>query len=149
VQLAVDGVELVAQPQAHVGSHLVVARAAGVQFLADLADAQGQGGFDVHVHVFERHLPFEAAGVDVSTDAFQTSDDGRDFRVAQNLHPAQHPRVGDGTHNVMTGQTPIETDRSGETLDKGVSGFGETAAPGFAGCCGHGREGQAWRSWEL
>ena len=48
--------------------------------------------------------------------------------------------MGDGTDNVVTGQTLIETDRGRETLDEGIGGFGETAAPGFAGCVRHGKE---------
>ena len=63
-----DGVDLVAQPQPHVGRHLVVARAAGVQPLAGVADALRQARLDVEVHVLELELPLERAGLDLGGD---------------------------------------------------------------------------------
>jgi hypothetical protein len=62
---AADQVNLAAQPQAHVGGHLVVAAAAGVQALARVAHQLGQAGFDVQVHVFQVELPLERAGLDL------------------------------------------------------------------------------------
>jgi hypothetical protein len=58
-QQAVDQVDLAAQPQAHVGGHLVVAAAPGVQALAGVAHQLGQARLDVQVHVFQVQLPFE------------------------------------------------------------------------------------------
>ena len=60
-----DAVDLAAQPQPHVGGHLVVARAAGVQPLAGVADQLRQPRLDVQVHVLELELPLEAAGFDL------------------------------------------------------------------------------------
>ena len=48
-----DRVDLVAQPEAHVGRDLVVARAAGVQALAGIAGELDQARLDVEVHVLE------------------------------------------------------------------------------------------------
>ena len=59
-QQAADRADLVAQPQPHVGRDLVVARAAGVQPLAGVADQLRQPGLDIQVHVFEVELPLEA-----------------------------------------------------------------------------------------
>jgi hypothetical protein len=59
-----DVVDGVAQPEADVGGDLVVARTAGVQALAGVANQRGQALLDVEVHVFEVELPFEAAGFD-------------------------------------------------------------------------------------
>ena len=47
-----NAVDRVAQVQADIGRHLVIARAAGVQALAGIADFGGQRGFDVEVDVF-------------------------------------------------------------------------------------------------
>jgi hypothetical protein len=54
-----QGVDLAAQPQPHVGGHLVVAAAAGVQPLAGVAHQRGQARLDVEVHVFQLELPLE------------------------------------------------------------------------------------------
>ena len=44
-------IDLVAQPQAQVGRHLVVARARGMQPLARIADERGEASLDVEMHV--------------------------------------------------------------------------------------------------
>jgi hypothetical protein len=67
-QQAVDEVDFRHQPQAHVGGHLVVAAAPGVQALAGVAHQLGQPGLDVQVHVFQVQLPFEGAGFDLRAD---------------------------------------------------------------------------------
>ena len=63
-----DQVDLVAQPEAHVGRDLVVARAAGVQALAGIADELDQARLDVQVHVLEVDLPVELAALDLLAD---------------------------------------------------------------------------------
>ena len=51
-QLA-NGVYFTSQPQSHIGSHLVVATAPGVQALARVAHQLGQTRFYIEVHVFQ------------------------------------------------------------------------------------------------
>jgi hypothetical protein len=67
-ELPVQPVDRVADPEAEIGGDLVVARAAGVQPLAGLADARGQPRLDVHVDVFEPDVEREAAGLDLLAD---------------------------------------------------------------------------------
>ena len=50
---ALNNGNLIAQPQADVGSDLVVAAAAGVQAFAGIADFVGEAAFDVHVDIFQ------------------------------------------------------------------------------------------------
>ena len=64
--LGQDQVDLVAQPQADIGSYLVVAAPPGVQFFTGHADAVGQARFDVHVHIFQVDAPVELAGFDLA-----------------------------------------------------------------------------------
>jgi hypothetical protein len=58
-QQADDVVHGAAHVEADVGGHLVVARTAGVQALAGVADQLGQALFDVQVDVFQVQQPFE------------------------------------------------------------------------------------------
>ena len=51
-QLAVDGVNRAAHPQAKIGGHLVVARPPGVQRPA-ASPFLAQAGLDIHVNVFQ------------------------------------------------------------------------------------------------
>ena len=66
-----NGVDVVAQVQADVGGHLIVARAAGVQSLAGVADPLGQPRLDVHVDIFQRHRPVEFAALDLGANLLQ------------------------------------------------------------------------------
>src|SRR5690606_3039089 len=110
---AEDGVDLVAQPQADVGGHLVVAAASGVQFLAGHADAVGQARFDVHVHVFQIDAPVEGAGFDLSLNVLQVGDDLVALVGAQHAGLFQHGGVGDGAHDVVTVEALVELDGGG------------------------------------
>src|SRR5690606_26498129 len=121
------------QPQADVGGHLVVARAAGVQLLAGDADALGQARLDVHVHVFQVHAPVEGAGLDLGLDLLQTVDDGVTFGHGQHAGLLQHGGMGDGAHDVVTVEALVEVDGGGETGDEGIDGLAEAAAPGLVG----------------
>jgi hypothetical protein len=64
-QQAVDLVDRVAQPEPDVGGHLVVARAAGVQALAGIADKRGEALLDVEMHILVIEIPVELAGLDL------------------------------------------------------------------------------------
>src|SRR5690606_18790322 len=123
----VNQIDLVAQPQANVGGHLVVARTAGVQFLASDADAIGQPCLDVHVHVFERHRPLELTALDFALDGGQTVDDGITLGFGEHASLGQHGGVGDGAANVLSVHALVEGHAGGEGLNKGVGGFGEAA----------------------
>ncbi len=63
-----QSVDLVAQIQPHIGRHLVVARTAGVQAFAGVADQRGQPLLDIQVHVFQVQRPDEFAADDLVLD---------------------------------------------------------------------------------
>jgi hypothetical protein len=141
----VDGV---AHVQAHVGGDLIVAAAAGVQALAGVADALGEPRLDVHVHVFQRLTPLEAAGGDVGGDVVQSADDGLDVVGREHPDLAEHAGVGLGAGDVLFPEALIEGHRLREALDQGRGGLGEATAPhrvlgrgsggGLAGVLAHG-----------
>ena len=59
------GIALVANPQAEVRRHLVVAAAGGVQPARGLADHLAQAGLDIHVNVLEVGAEAESAALDL------------------------------------------------------------------------------------
>ncbi len=129
-------VDFIAQVQADIGGHLIIPAAAGMQFLAGDADAVGQPGFDVHVHVFQADGPLEATGLDVFLHAFQAVDDLVALGVSQHTHFRQHGGMGDRAGNIMVIQALIKTHRGGEAFNKGIGRLAEAATPGFFGGCG-------------
>jgi len=130
-QLASQFADLVAQVEADVGGHLVVARAAGVQFLAHVADALGQARLDVHVHVLEGGGPGELAALDLAADGFQALDDLPALVFGEHAHVGEHARMGDGAGDVVPVETLVEAHRGGEGLHEGIGGGGEAARPGL------------------
>ena len=126
-----DGLELVAQVEADVEGHLVVARACGVQLAADRADLFDQARFDVHVDVFEADLEVELAGFDFSQDLLESARDllgvlGRDDRL-----PGKHPRVGHRSLDVVAVEALVEGDAGGKFLDESVGRCSEASCPGL------------------
>jgi hypothetical protein len=157
VDAGAQDVDFVAQPQPNIGRHLIIARAAGMQALAGIADVGGERRLDVHVHVFERFGPHEGACLDALAHAGQPGDDGVTLVLAQDALPREHAGMGDGARDVLPIQPAIEADGGGKGLDKGVGGLVETPGPGFRDGVGHvsvrvvriGRESAGSRRAEL
>jgi integrase len=105
-----------AQPQADIRGHLVVARAAGVQFFAGRADACCQGGLDVHMHIFEANGPGKVAGLNVCLNAVQAGEDTVPLTVAQHTLTAQHAGMGPGAADILGIHALVEIDRTGEAF---------------------------------
>ena len=97
----VQSVDLVAEVQPDVGGDLIVARAAGVQSLADVSNDLDEAGLDVHVHVFARHGPFECTVVDFLVNGVQAVDDHAAFVAGKHADVRQHAGVSDGALNVV------------------------------------------------
>ena len=130
---AVDRVDRRAQVQAHVGRDLVVARTAGVQALAGVADQLGQPLLDVEVHVLEVDRPGERAGADLGEDLRHAALDVGEVLGGQHADRVQHARVRERAVDVELGQSLVEVDRCGVALDELVDRLAEAAGPGFAG----------------
>ena len=133
VQLAHQRVDGLTQIEPDVRRDLIVAGTPGVQFLAGLADARHQPRLDVHVHIFQRHRPFETPGLDFRANGVQPGDDLLTLRRAQHAHPRQHARMGDGAGDVLAVQALIEAHRGGEGFHEGIGALGKTPAPGLGG----------------
>ena len=130
-QLA-DGVDLVAQPQAQVGRHLVVARARGVQPLAGFADQRGQAPLDVEVHVLGVERPARSA-----RRRSRGRSRARPRSIAARSRRARMPRAAsmracasDAAMSCFASRRSND-DRSREALDLFVDGLREAAGPGL------------------
>ena len=128
-ELGGDGIDLVAQVQAHIGGDLVVARAPGVQLLARDADARGEARLDVHVHVLELHAPLEAAFLDLAADLAEARDDRRVLLRAQQPGAGEHRGVGQRAADVVQREAAVEVHRGGEALHEGIGALAETPSP--------------------
>ena len=126
-QQATDPVDLAAQPQADVGRDLVVARAAGVQALAGVADQRGQARLDVQVHVFEVELPLELAALDFAPDLRHAALDLREVAGADDLLRGQHLGVRERAFDIDQREALVEEHRRGVAFDELGHRLGEAA----------------------
>ena len=131
-----------AQPQAHVGRDLVVARAAGVQALAGVADERGQAPLDVEVHVLEVARPGELAALDLAPyRAACRARSPRGRRPRGSSDRGEHSRVRERAGDVDVGEAPVEVDGRGVALDELGDRLAEAAGPAPARACSTDRSG--------
>jgi hypothetical protein len=126
---AADHVDLCAQPQPHVGGHLVVAAAPGVQALAGVAHQLGQARLDVQVHVFQVQLPFKRAGFDLGRDLRHAFLDGCQVGLRNDALRGQHAGVRQRAGNVGLPHALVEEDAGGVAFDQVAHGLGEERGP--------------------
>jgi hypothetical protein len=130
-QQRLQRVDLAAQPQPHVGRHLVVARAAGVQPLAGVAHQLRQAGLDVEVNVFEVELPLEAPRLDLFADLRHAAlDVGQVLRRDDALR-RQHLGVREAALDVGLPQALVEEHAGGVALDQLAHRLRKQRGPGL------------------
>ena len=119
-----------AQVQPHVGDHLVVAAAAGVQAGAGVADELREPALDGHVHVLVGVDRDERAGLDLAADGGEAVLDGLELVRAQDAGAEQRAGVRDRALDVLAPQAPVEGERAVERHERGRALAGEAAGAG-------------------
>ena len=121
-----------AQPQAHVGGHLVVARAGGVQALAGFAD-QAVRRFSMLRWTSSRSSDQSNWPLRTSSRICAMPCGWRPGRPRSMMpHGSKHGGVGERALNVEFRQALVEFHRSGVAFDQFGHRFVKTARPGFA-----------------
>ena len=124
---ALDNGNLIAQPQADVGSDLVVAAAAGMQTLARIADFVGEAAFDVHVDIFQIQRPGNRSFLDFCYNLDHALADGGEVVFAQNARLCQHLRMCQRALDVPFCQSFVKINRAGIFFDQLGNRFVKTA----------------------
>jgi hypothetical protein len=81
-----------------------------VQLRPGIADAPGQLRLDIHVYVFQFHLPLELPRLDLLRDPVQSGYDLLAFFRRNQPRLLQSRRMGDRPGDVMPPKPPIEAD---------------------------------------
>ena len=131
-----DVVRFAAQVHAQVERDLIVARAGGVQLLAEVADARGEHLLDKHMDVLARGINGERTAVQIVEDALQRVDDRVGVRGRQDVLRAEHGRVRHAARDVLTVHTAVEADGGIEIVRDRIGHAGRAARPHF--CHGDG-----------
>ena len=107
-----DGVGYVAKLVAHeeleVDEHLVVARAPGVDFLSDVAEAGCQHELHLRVDILDAGFDCELASLDDSGNLAEGFQQHFEFLGAQQADAFEHPDVGHRALDVVAGETQVK-----------------------------------------
>ncbi len=102
-----DELELVAREEFQVDEHLVVARAAGVDLLAEVAELAGEEEFDLRVDILHIGFDNELTFLALAVDAAQGVEELRQFIVAEESDALEHGDVGHGAQHVVFGEVEV------------------------------------------
>ncbi len=132
LQRRVEVAEHVAEVEALVESDLVVARAPRVELPAHLARDLDETALDVHVDVFELPAKGESAALELRAHGLEALVDGRALRGVDESRTLERLCPRDAAANVVEPEPPVEGQRGGEGLGRGVGPRREAAPPGLA-----------------
>ena len=100
--------QLVAQKEFQIDQHLIVARTAGVNLLAHLAQPPREQQLDLRVHVLRPLLDLEASGLDLAADLRQPRQQDLQFVGRQQSDMLQHPNMRHRSFDVVLRQPHIQ-----------------------------------------
>ena len=129
LEQAEDVVYRVAQIEADVRGHLVIARAAGMQTLAGVADQRGQALLDIQMNVFKVERPDKAPRFNLRCYQTHAALYFGQILGRNDCLFRQHPCVGERAANILPPHALVEIDRGGVAFDQIGHRFGETAGP--------------------
>ena len=118
LQVRVTAHDFVAEPETDIRRSLIVPASRGVKFLAGGANLADQRGFDVHVHIFARGVPFELVGTNLPFDRAQAAFDLRRFGLGEQTDLRQAFRVRDRAGDVLSIEPPVEAHAFRECFDR-------------------------------
>ena len=124
-----DAVYAIAQKEADVGRHLIVAGTSGVQAFARVAHQRGEAFFDIEMHVFQVKRPLELPVFDFHRNRGHAAFDVGKVAYGDDALPRQHFGVRERAAYILPPHALVEIDRSGVTLDEIGNGFRKTPSP--------------------
>ena len=127
--IALQHVAVVPQGQADIQSHLVVAAAAGVQPLAGIADAGGEGLLHKGVHILGVGVDLQLAGSQIVGDGSQTVEDILTVFLGDDALFGQHRGVHAAAPHILGDHPLIKADGGVEIVDARVHRLGKAAFP--------------------
>ena len=120
---------LVPQGEADVEGDLVVAAAAGVQPLAGVPDAGGQGLLHKGMYVLGGGVDLQRAGGQVVGDGGEAAQNGLAVGLRDDALPGQHGGVDAASLHILGNHPLVKADGGVEILHAGIHRLGKAAFP--------------------
>ena len=127
--VSLQSVAVVPQSQTDVQRHLVVPAAAGVEALAGVADAGGEGLLHEGMDVLGVGVDGEGAGGQVICDGGKTAQNIFAVLLGDDALLCQHGGVNAAAAHILRDHPLVEADGRVEVVDAGIDRLGETALP--------------------
>ena len=127
--VALQHVAVVPQRQADIQRHLIVAAAAGVQALARVADAGGEGLLHKGVHILGVGVDLQCAGSQVVGDGSQTVEDILAVLFGDDALLGQHGGVDAAAAHILRDHALVKADGGVEVVDAAVHRLGKPTLP--------------------
>ena len=118
LDVGLQGVDGGAAVEAGVGGDLIVTGTRGVELGTGGSDFFREGGFDIHVDVFEFDGELECSVGDLFFHLAESGFDLLEFIVGEETCVFLRTRMGDGACDVVRVEPPVVRDRLTELLDE-------------------------------
>ncbi len=132
LEVALDGLDLVHEPETHVGGDLVVPGPARVQLATDAADELGEASLVGGVNVLVVRVDFKGAILPLLTDLFEAGDDLVLLLLVEHAGLDEGSGVGLRSTNVLSVHALVVGERLVVGEEERVVLAGEAAAPELA-----------------
>ena len=133
----IDGIDPVPQPEAHIGAHLVIAAAAGVQLLAKGTQQLDQAPLHSKMHVLGLDAGLKTTRRRLRAHLLKTLLQAAGLLGADHAAHPEHAGMGDGAIQILLQQGDVEPDRGIEALDHRMEPLLEAITPAGRRTTGH------------
>ena len=127
--VSLQGVAVVPQGQADIQRHLIVAAAAGVQALACIADAGGQGLLHKGMHILGVGVDLQRTACQIVGNGGQPTEDILAVLFGDDALLGQHGGVDPAAAHILRDHPLVKADGGVEIIDARIDRLGEAALP--------------------
>ena len=127
--VSLQGVAVIPQGQADIQRHLIVAAAAGVQALACIADAGGQGLLHEGMHILGVGVDLQRTACQIVGNGGQPAEDILAVLFGDDALLGQHSGVDPAAAHILRDHALIEPDGGVEVVDAAVHRLGKPTLP--------------------
>ena len=127
--VSLQGVAVIPQGQADIQRHLIVAAAAGVQALACIADAGGQGLLHEGMHILGVGVDLQRTACQIVGNGGQPAEDVLAVLFGDDALLGQHGGVDPAAAHILRDHPLVKADGGVEVIDARIDRLGEAALP--------------------
>jgi hypothetical protein len=138
----INGINLLTQPEAQIGTHLIIATPPGVELLSKGAEQLDQPSFNGEVNILSLQTRLKQTLSRLETHPFQAFDQGGSLVGPDHTTLTKHAGMGHRSIQILLEQGDVKTDRGIEAFDRRMETLLKAIAPAAGSTAGD--PGFAW-----